>query len=159
MAVEQLVADGRIAYGITTGFYRFKDRFIDPGQVAQLQLNLVRSHAAGVGPELDEATVRAMLLVRANTLALGLSGVRPVVVQTLVDLLNHRIHPCIPSQGSLGASGDLAAGPPGPGAHRRGRRDRGRRAHAGRGRDGARRHHAARASRPRKGWRCSTARL
>ena len=107
-AVAQLVADGAIAYGITTGFGRFKDRFIDPDQVAQLQLNLVRSHAAGVGPELDEATVRAMLLVRANTLALGLSGVRPAVVQTLVDLLNHRIHPCIPSQGSLGASGDLA---------------------------------------------------
>jgi histidine ammonia-lyase len=107
-AVEQLVADGRIAYGITTGFGRFKDKFIPPEQVAQLQLNLVRSHAAGVGPELEEETVRAMLLVRANTLALGFSGVRPVIIETLIELLNHGIHPCIPSQGSLGASGDLA---------------------------------------------------
>ena len=89
-------------------FGRFKDKFIPPDQVAQLQLNLVRSHAAGVGPALDEATVRAMLLVRANTLALGYSGVRPIVIETLIDLLNHGIHPVIPSQGSLGASGDLA---------------------------------------------------
>ncbi len=107
-AVEQLVAEGRIAYGITTGFGRFKDKFIPPEQVAQLQLNLVRSHAAGAGPELDEEAVRAMLLVRANTLALGYSGVRPVIIETLIEMLNHGIHPCIPSQGSLGASGDLA---------------------------------------------------
>ncbi|MCB9136953.1 MAG: histidine ammonia-lyase [Caldilineaceae bacterium] len=107
-AVERLVADGEIAYGITTGFGRFKDEIIPPDQVAQLQVNLVRSHAAGMGPELDERTVRAMLLVRANTLALGYSGVRPVVIETLLALLNHAIHPCIPSQGSLGASGDLA---------------------------------------------------
>ncbi len=107
-AVEQLVAEGTIAYGITTGFGRFKDRIIPPDQVRQLQINLVRSHAAGLGPELDERTVRAMLLARANTLALGYSGVRPVVIQTLIDLLNAGIHPCIPGQGSLGASGDLA---------------------------------------------------
>ena len=107
-AVEQLVANGTVAYGITTGFGRFKDKIIPPDQVKQLQLNLVRSHAAGVGKELDEPTVRAMLLVRANTLALGYSGVRPVIIQTLIDLLNHGIHPCIPCQGSLGASGDLA---------------------------------------------------
>ncbi len=107
-AVEQLVAEGRVAYGITTGFGRFKDKVIPPDQVKQLQLNLVRSHAAGVGPELDQATVRAMLLARANTLALGFSGVRPIIIETLVEMLNHGIHPCIPSQGSLGASGDLA---------------------------------------------------
>ena len=107
-AVDQLVADGTMAYGITTGFGRFKDKIIPPDQVKQLQLNLVRSHAAGMGTELDEKTVRAMLLVRANTLALGYSGVRPIIIQTLIDMLNHGIHPCIPCQGSLGASGDLA---------------------------------------------------
>ena len=107
-AVDKLVADGTVAYGITTGFGRFKDKIIPPDQVKLLQLNLVRSHAAGTGPELSERTVRAMLVVRANTLALGYSGVRPVVIQTLIDMLNHGIHPCVPSQGSLGASGDLA---------------------------------------------------
>jgi len=107
-AVERLVAEGKVAYGITTGFGRFKDKIIPSDQVKQLQLNLVRSHAAGMGQLLDERTVRAMLLVRANTLALGYSGVRPLVIQTLLDMLNHGIHPCIPCQGSLGASGDLA---------------------------------------------------
>lgn len=107
-AVEQFVAEGRVVYGITTGFGRFKDKIISPDEVAQLQTNLVRSHAVGVGPDLDEKTVRAMLLVRANTLALGHSGVRPSVIQLLIDMLNAGIHPRIPSQGSLGASGDLA---------------------------------------------------
>lgn len=107
-AVNQLVAQGKIAYGITTGFGRFKDKLISPDQVKQLQLNLVRSHAVGVGPLLDERTVRAMLLVRANTLAMGYSGVRPEVVQLLLDMLNAGVHPDIPAQGSLGASGDLA---------------------------------------------------
>ncbi len=92
-AVERLVAEGRIAYGITTGFGRFKDRIISPDQTKQLQLNLVRSHAVGVGPPLDERAVRAMLLVRANTLAMGYSGVRPLVVQSLIDLLNAGVHP------------------------------------------------------------------
>lgn len=107
-AVERLVAEGRVAYGITTGFGRFKDRLISSADVGQLQLNLVRSHAAGVGPWLDEAAVRAMMLVRANTLAAGHSGVRPLVVQRLLDFLNTRLHPSIPAKGSLGASGDLA---------------------------------------------------
>lgn len=107
-AVEQLVNEGQIAYGITTGFGRFKDKLISPAEVKQLQLNLVRSHAVGVGDLLDERTVRAMLLVRANTLAMGFSGVRPAVIQLLIDMLNHGIHPQIPAQGSLGASGDLA---------------------------------------------------
>ena len=106
-AVDQLVAEGKIAYGITTGFGRFKDRLISPEQVAQLQLNLVRSHAAGVGPALPESVVRAMLLVRANTLAKGYSGVRPEVIELLISMLNRGVHPRIPSQGSLGASGDL----------------------------------------------------
>lgn len=107
-AVEQLVAEGRIAYGITTGFGRFKDQLISPDQVKQLQLNLVRSHAVGVGPELDEQVVRAIMLVRLNTLAMGYSGVRPAIIQLLIDMLNSGVHPVIPSQGSLGASGDLA---------------------------------------------------
>jgi histidine ammonia-lyase len=107
-AVEQLVREGQIVYGITTGFGRFKDKIIAPDQVRQLQLNLVRSHAVGVGPELSEAEVRAMLLVRANTLALGHSGVRPAVIELLLAMLNAGVHPVIPSQGSLGASGDLA---------------------------------------------------
>lgn len=107
-AVEQLVADGEIAYGITTGFGRFKDKTISAEEVRQLQRNLVLSHAVGVGEQLPEETVRAMLLVRANTLALGYSGVRPQIIQLLIDMLNKGVHPCIPSQGSLGASGDLA---------------------------------------------------
>ncbi len=107
-ALEQLVADGAIAYGITTGFGHFKDKIISPDQTRQLQLNLVRSHAVGVGPLLPVAVVRAMLLVRANTLALGYSGVRPVIVQRLLEMLNCGVHPVVPAQGSLGASGDLA---------------------------------------------------
>ncbi|MFN2141871.1 MAG: histidine ammonia-lyase [Candidatus Promineifilaceae bacterium] len=107
-AVEQIVREGRVAYGITTGFGRFKDKIISADEVRELQLNLVRSHAAGVGPDLEEQEVRAMLLIRANTLAIGYSGVRPEVVQLLLDLLNAGVHPRVPSQGSLGASGDLA---------------------------------------------------
>lgn len=106
--VDDLVARGEVVYGITTGFGRFKDRFISPAEVKQLQQNLVRSHAVGVGPELSERETRAMLLVRANTLAMGHSGVRPQVVNLLLAMLNQGVHPCIPSQGSLGASGDLA---------------------------------------------------
>ena len=87
-AVEKLVTEGRVAYGITTGFGRFKDRLISPEQVAQLQLNLIRSHAAGTGDDLDQKTVRAMLLIRANTLAMGYSGIRPAVVLLLLDMLH-----------------------------------------------------------------------
>ncbi|MCA9958585.1 MAG: aromatic amino acid lyase, partial [Anaerolineales bacterium] len=107
-AVEKFVAEGRVVYGITTGFGRFKDKIISPDEVKQLQVNLVRSHAVGVGPDLPESVVRAMLLVRANTLALGHSGVRPRVIYLLLDMLNRGVHPRVPAQGSLGASGDLA---------------------------------------------------
>ena len=107
-AVEKLVREGQIAYGITTGFGHFKDKFISADESLQLQLNLVRSHAVGTGPILPEEHVRAMLLARANTLAQGYSGVRPVVIQTLLDMLNAGVHPRVPAQGSLGASGDLA---------------------------------------------------
>ncbi len=107
-AVEQLVAEGRVAYGITTGFGRFKDKIISSDEVRQLQVNLVRSHAVGVGPDLPEKVVRAMLIVRANTLAMGHSGIRVEVIQLLLDMLNKGVQPRIPAQGSLGASGDLA---------------------------------------------------
>ena len=107
-AVLRLVEEGEIAYGITTGFGAFKKKLIAPEQTAALQVNLLRSHAAGVGPLADEETLRAILLVRANTLAKGYSGVRPVVIDTLLELLHKRVYPVVPVQGSLGASGDLA---------------------------------------------------
>ena len=107
-AVERLVQDGTVAYGITTGFGRFKDQIVSADETRQLQVNLVRSHAAGTGPDLDGTVVRAMLLCRANTLARGYSGVRPAVIDTLIAMLNQGVHPVVPAQGSLGASGDLA---------------------------------------------------
>jgi histidine ammonia-lyase len=106
--VDKLVSSGKTAYGINTGFGKLASVRISPEQVRQLQVNLVRSHACGVGEALGRAETRGMILLRANALAKGLSGVRPSVVQTLCDLLNHKVHPVIPSQGSVGASGDLA---------------------------------------------------
>src|SRR5207245_1780936 len=106
--VERLVASGKTAYGINTGFGKLASVRISTEQVRQLQVNLVRSHASGVGAPLSEAETRAMMLLRANALAKGLSGVRPQVVETLCQMLNAKVHPVIPSQGSVGASGDLA---------------------------------------------------
>jgi len=106
--VDKLVASGATAYGINTGFGKLASVRISPEQVAQLQVNLVRSHACGVGEPLSEAETRAMMLLRANALAKGLSGIRPHVVDTLCKMLNAKVHPIIPSQGSVGASGDLA---------------------------------------------------
>lgn len=106
--VDRLLADGQTAYGINTGFGKLASVRISSEQVRQLQINLVRSHACGVGTALSEAETRAMILLRANALAKGLSGVRPVVVETLCTMLNRGVHPVIPSQGSVGASGDLA---------------------------------------------------
>src|ERR1700674_5163778 len=106
--VERLVASGAAAYGINTGFGKLASVRISTEQVRQLQVNLVRSHCCGVGAPLGEAETRAMMLLRANALAKGLSGVRPLVVETLCAMLNARVHPVIPSQGSVGASGDLA---------------------------------------------------
>jgi histidine ammonia-lyase len=106
--VDRLVSSGATAYGINTGFGKLASVRISTEQVKQLQLNLVRSHACGVGVPLSEAESRAMMLLRANALAKGLSGVRPVVVETLCSMLNAGVHPLIPSQGSVGASGDLA---------------------------------------------------
>ncbi|MFN2417828.1 MAG: aromatic amino acid lyase, partial [Candidatus Limnocylindria bacterium] len=106
--IERLVADGATVYGVTTGFGDLADVRIESSQTAELQRNLVRSHAAGVGHPLPDEVVRAMLVLRANTLAVGLSGVRVEVVELLVGMLNGAIHPVVPSRGSLGASGDLA---------------------------------------------------
>ena len=106
--VDKLVAEGQTAYGINTGFGKLASVRISSEQVRQLQINLVRSHACGVGSPLSEAETRSMILLRANALAKGLSGVRPVVVETLCAMLNAGVHPVIPSQGSVGASGDLA---------------------------------------------------
>jgi len=106
--VQRLVDSDATAYGITTGFGKLASVRISHDQVRQLQLNLVRSHASGVGPPLSEAETRAMMMLRANALAKGLSGVRPRLVETLCQMLNQRVHPVIPSQGSVGASGDLA---------------------------------------------------
>jgi histidine ammonia-lyase len=106
--VERVVASGATAYGINTGFGKLASVRISAEQVRQLQVNLVRSHASGVGAPLSEAETRAMMLLRANALAKGLSGVRPRVVETLCQMLNAKVHPVIPSQGSVGASGDLA---------------------------------------------------
>jgi len=106
--VDKLVACGATAYGINTGFGKLASVRISPEQVAQLQINLVRSHACGVGEPLSESETRAMMLLRANALAKGLSGIRPHIVDTLCKMLNAKVHPLIHSQGSVGASGDLA---------------------------------------------------
>ncbi|PIQ71725.1 histidine ammonia-lyase [Candidatus Roizmanbacteria bacterium CG_4_10_14_3_um_filter_39_13] len=95
-------------YGVTTGFGEFSQVFIDPDRAAQLQLNLIRSHSTGVGDPAKEDIVRATMLCRANYLSSGMSGGRPVLLQTLVELLNKRVTPMILEQGSVGSSGDLA---------------------------------------------------
>jgi len=106
--VERLVEEGKVVYGITTGFGKFSEIFIENDNVEDLQLNLIHSHACGVGEPFPEIVSRAMLLLRANALLKGYSGVRRVVIEQLVALLNAEIHPVVPEQGSLGASGDLA---------------------------------------------------
>jgi histidine ammonia-lyase len=106
--VDKLLSEGQTAYGINTGFGKLASVRISAEQVRQLQINLVRSHACGVGTQLSDAETRAMMLLRANALAKGLSGIRPIVVETLCTMLNAGVHPVIPSQGSVGASGDLA---------------------------------------------------
>ncbi len=107
-AVDRLLARGEIAYGITTGFGAFKDRLIPPDEVETLQRNIIMSHAVGVGDPFDLPTTRAIMLIRANTLARGYSGIRLGTLQLLLDMLNAGVHPLIPQKGSLGASGDLA---------------------------------------------------
>jgi histidine ammonia-lyase len=106
--VEEAVAEGRVVYGITTGFGALANTRIEPALAAEAQTALLRSHAAGVGPPLPDRVVRAMLLLRARTLAQGHSGIRPVFAERLVELLQRDLLPVVPSQGSVGASGDLA---------------------------------------------------
>ena len=106
--IEGLVARGEIVYGVTTGFGDLATRFIAPADAERLQEHLLMSHAAGVGEPLPREIVRAMLLLRANTLALGHWGCRPLLVDRLLAFLERGIHPVVPAQGSVGASGDLA---------------------------------------------------
>src|SRR5579883_2989975 len=106
--VESLIKCGETAYGINTGFGKLADVRISNGDLKALQRNLVLSHASGIGEPLPAPETRAMLLLRANVLAKGYSGVRPVVLEALVAMLNKHIHPIIPMRGSVGASGDLA---------------------------------------------------
>src|SRR6202171_4971289 len=106
--IDRMVAAETTAYGVNTGFGDLAEVRISSDQIRTLQVNLVRSHACGVGAPLSEAETRAIVLLRPNALAKGLSGVRPAVVEILCAMLKHRVHPVIPSQGSVGASGDLA---------------------------------------------------
>ncbi|HNX31551.1 MAG TPA: histidine ammonia-lyase [Holophaga sp.] len=106
--IDRILAEGRTVYGINTGFGQFATVVIPPSQLAQLQLNLVRSHAAGVGTPIPQDQTRALMAARINCLLKGYSGIRPEPIQLLAQCLNQGILPVIPSQGSVGASGDLA---------------------------------------------------
>ena len=106
--VDALVEKDEIAYAITTGVGKLSDVHIKGDQIRELQINLVRSHCVGVGEPLSIAETRAMMVLRANSLAKGFSGIRPVTLDTLCEMLNRGVTPVVPSQGSVGASGDLA---------------------------------------------------
>ena len=106
--LDRLVAENRVAYAVTTGVGKLSDVRIAPDQIRELQVNLVRSHAVGVGEPLSIPETRAMMLLRANSLSKGHSGVRPAVIDTICEFLNRGVTPLVPSQGSVGASGDLA---------------------------------------------------
>ena len=106
--VDRIVRDREVVYGVTTGFGKLSEVAIPPERLAELQVNLVRSHASGVGAQLSREATRAMMLLRANVLAKGYSGARPVLPELLVGMLNAGLWPPIPEQGSVGASGDLA---------------------------------------------------
>jgi histidine ammonia-lyase len=106
--IEAILETGQTVYGVNTGFGKLADVRIPAEHLAQLQTNLVRSHACGLGAPLSESESRAMLLLRANVLAKGFSGVRPALLELLIAMLNAGVHPIIPAKGSVGASGDLA---------------------------------------------------
>src|SRR6266511_3938659 len=106
--VEEIIARDAVVYGVTTGFGKLSDVRIPRDALNELQLNLVRSHACGIGEPLSEPEVRAMMLLRANVLTLGFSGIRLEIIQMLGEMLNRRVHPVVPGKGSVGASGDLA---------------------------------------------------
>ncbi|HEU4594628.1 MAG TPA: histidine ammonia-lyase [Pyrinomonadaceae bacterium] len=106
--VERIIAEERVVYGVTTGFGKLSEHVIPPDALRELQINLVRSHSCGLGQPLSEAETRALMLLRANVLAKGLSGARPLVAETLISMIERGVHPVIPEKGSVGASGDLA---------------------------------------------------
>jgi histidine ammonia-lyase len=106
--IQQIVARDAVVYGVNTGFGKLSDVRVPHDELRKLQLNLVRSHACGIGQPLSEAEVRAMMLLRANVLTLGFSGIRWDVIELLCEMLNRRVHPVVPEKGSVGASGDLA---------------------------------------------------
>src|ERR1700730_14730624 len=106
--IEKIVGRDAVVYGVNTGFGKLADVRIPQGDLRDLQLNLVRSHACGVGQPLSEPEVRAMTLLRANVLTLGFSGIRFEIVDMLCEMLNRGVHPVVPEKGSVGASGDLA---------------------------------------------------
>ncbi|MCT4605104.1 MAG: histidine ammonia-lyase [Marinisporobacter sp.] len=106
--VDKLVEEEKVVYGITTGFGKFSDVVISKDEAKELQRNLIISHACGVGKHFPEDVVRAVMLLRANALAKGFSGIQPKTLNTLIEMINKGVHPAIPEKGSLGASGDLA---------------------------------------------------
>src|SRR6266404_1040570 len=106
--IDDIVARGTVVYGVNTGFGKLADVPVAKNELRELQLNLVRSHACGIGQPLSEPEVRAMMLLRANVLTLGFSGIRLEIVQMLCEMLKRGVHPLIPEKGSVGASGDLA---------------------------------------------------
>ncbi len=106
--VDDIIARDSVVYGVNTGFGKLADVRIPRAEIGALQLNLVRSHACGIGSPLSEAETRAMMLLRANVLALGFSGIRAEVIELLCEMLNRGVHPVVPEKGSVGASGDLA---------------------------------------------------
>ena len=106
--IEEIVAREEVVYGVNTGFGKLSDIRIAQGELRELQLNLVRSHACGIGNPLSIPEVRAMMLLRANVLALGFSGIRFEIIEMLCQMLNRGVHPVVPQKGSVGASGDLA---------------------------------------------------
>jgi len=106
--IDRMIAERKVVYAVTTGVGSLSTERIEPDRARELQLNIVRSHACGVGEPLGAAETRGLLLLRANGLARGLSGVRPAVAERLCEFLNRGVHPVVPSRGSVGASGDLA---------------------------------------------------
>jgi len=107
-ALEQLLQEKKVIYGVNTGFGALSNFRIPTEDLKQLQTNLIRSHSTSVGRPHSSEVVRAMMLLRANTLLKGNSGIRPEVVSMIVKLLNKQIHPYVPEKGSVGASGDLS---------------------------------------------------
>ena len=106
--IEKRIDANETMYGVNTGFGHFSDVAISNEQLKELQKNLIRSHCCGIGTPFSTTEVRAIMLLRANALLCGHSGIRPVVIEALVQFINHDVTPYIPSQGSVGASGDLA---------------------------------------------------